>query len=186
MPDTKSVPERQVALLRGINLAGHNTLPMAALRDLFIDIGCHEVETYIQSGNVVFRAEPALVEQLPSLIREAIGRNFGYDTPVVLRSGMELDRIVASNPYVKPGVDEKQLHVGFLADRPTAARLRELEPDWSPPDEFTVKEREIYLRLENGMARTKLNNAYFDSRLATTVTMRNWRTTGKLLQLVHR
>jgi uncharacterized protein (DUF1697 family) len=74
-------------------------------------------------------------------------------------------------------------HVAFLAATPTPAMVATLDPDRSPPDESAVRGREIYLRLPNGVARSRLTNAFFDSRLGTTSTLRNWRTVLKLVEL---
>ena len=73
--------------------------------------------------------------------------------------------------------------MAFLEATPDPANVDALDPDRSPGDEFAVLGREVYLHCPNGMARTKLTNAYFDSRLATTSTMRNWKTVLKLLEL---
>jgi len=73
--------------------------------------------------------------------------------------------------------------MGFLANKPSAARIRELDPARSPPDEFEVRGREIHFRCPNGVARSKLTNQYFDSKLATTSTVRNWTTVLKLIEL---
>lgn len=173
-----------VALLRGINVAGRNRLPMEDLRRLFRDVGCEQVESYIQSGNVVFEAAPELAARVPDLIREAIAEEFGYEIPVVARARAELEAVAEANPYLAAGADPKTLHVAFLGERPSEGAVDDLDPDRSPPDEFEVRGREIYLRCPNGMARTKLTNRYFDSRLDTTSTMRNWRTVLKLLELV--
>jgi uncharacterized protein (DUF1697 family) len=82
------------------------------------------------------------------------------------------------------GAPEETLHVLFLTATPDAGAVEKLNPDRSPGDTFIVLGREIYLRLRNGMARTKLTNAYFDTKLGVTRTARNWRTTTKLLELV--
>jgi len=182
VPDVSSATVH-VALLRGINVGGRNKLPMKELASLFRDAGSREVETYIQSGNVVFEAEPALADRIAGVVSEAIRRDFGLDVPVVTRTEYELARVVDTNPFLEGGGDESILHVAFLADLPDADRVRSLDPNRSPPDEFAVAGREIYLRCPNGMARTKLTNAYFDSRLATVSTMRNWRTVSTLLTM---
>ena len=81
------------------------------------------------------------------------------------------------------GADPAQLHVGFLAEAPTAARTAELDPDRSPSDAFELRGREVYLHFPNGTARSKLTVDYFDRVLETTITIRNWRTVGKLLEM---
>ena len=156
---------------------------MTHLVRMFEDAGCEHVRTYIQSGNVVFEAPVARAGLVPAAVTEAIASELGYDIPIVTRRATELDRIVSANPFVEPGTDLGLLHIGFLADRPSAARVAALDPNRSPPDEFTLRERELYLRCPNGMARTKLTNAYCDVTLQTVTTIRNWRTTRRLLEL---
>ncbi len=169
-----------VALLRGINVGGKNKLPMSDLRALFAEAGCEDVQTYIQSGNVLFRAEPGVAATLPETIAARIADRFGYRTPVVLRSAAELDAVIRNNPFIAQGASEDELHVYFLAGKPDAARVAALDPDRSPPDTFAVRGQEVYLRLPHGMGRTKLTNDYIDRTLRTTSTARNWRTVTKL------
>jgi len=175
-----------VALLRGINVGGHNKLPMKSLASMFERAGCGHVSTYIQSGNVVFTAGAALAARIPELIKQSIIEEFGYEIPIVTRTAAELDDIVAANPYARAGIDERELHVAFLADQPAATAVAALDPNRSPPAEFVVHGCEIYLRYPEGLARTKLTNAYFDSRLATTSTVRNWKTTLRVAELAAR
>lgn len=164
---------KYAALLRGINVGGKNKLPMKELAALFKAAGYKNVETYIQSGNVVFEVPAGPVKRLPERIREAIEERFGFPVPLTVRSGDELVKIVAANPFLWQGAAEKELHVYFLAGQPAAA---ELDPNHSLPDEFVLSGSEIYLRLPNGMGRSKLTNAYFDSKLKTVSTARNWAT----------
>ena len=170
-----------LALLRGINLGGKNTLPMKDLAEMFVATGCDNVRTYIQSGNVIFDASPSLAAGLPDRITALITERFGYRTPVVLRTTAQLRDIFANNPFLAAAVAEDTLHVMFLATPPDPTRVAALDPDRSPPDAFAVRNQEVYLHLPNGAARSKLTNAYFDAKLATTSTARNWRTVTKLL-----
>jgi uncharacterized protein (DUF1697 family) len=170
-------------LLRGINVGRKNRLPMKGVSALFTDAGCTDVQTYVQSGNVVFRAGPSLALRIPAVIEKAISAQFGLTVPVVTRTATELHDAAMHNPFLPRESDTGTLHVAFLAARPTPAKVATLDPDRSPPDEFAVRGREIYLRLPNGVARTKLTNAYFDSKLGTTSTLRNWRTVVKLVEL---
>lgn len=172
------------ALLRGINVGGRNKLPMRDLAALFVEVGCEDVRTYIQSGNVVFRAPPELTDGLPAQITAAIAASHGFQIPVVMRTASDFDRIFRSNPFLAAGADPAKLHVGFLADTPDSARVAALNPDRSPPDAFAVCGNEIYLHFPAGVARSKLDNAYFDRTLNTVCTIRNWRTVGKLHEML--
>ena len=189
-PATRSASERpataHVALLRGINVGGKHILPMKDLAAIFSAAGCTDVITYIQSGNVVFDARAALARGLPAAIAAAILSRFGHRVPVILRSAGELDEIVQANPFVATGADPATLHVAFLAAVPDAARLAALDPHRSPRDELAAGKQELYLRLRDGVGRTKLTSAYLDATLATTSTLRNWRTVLALRDLSRR
>lgn len=170
-------------MLRGINVGGKNKLPMKDLARMFAEAGCHDVRTFIQSGNVIFKAEPEVIVLLRDRIVKQIAMRYKYQTPLILRTVADLDSIVRHNPFLERGVPQDDLHVLFLRDIPESSAVSLLDRDHSPPDEFVVRGKEIYLRLPNGAGKTKLTNAYFDARLATTSTGRNWRTTTKLLEL---
>jgi uncharacterized protein (DUF1697 family) len=172
-----------VALLRGINVGGKHSLPMKDLAAMFLDAGCREVRTYIQSGNVVFQAAPPLAQRVPGIIANAVQDRFGFEPPVVTRTLAELRDVTKRNPFLRAGVDPATLHVAFLAGAPGKAKAGALEPERFRPDAFALRGREIYLHCPNGLGRSKLTNAYFDSRLATTSTVRNWRTVLTLLEL---
>jgi uncharacterized protein (DUF1697 family) len=173
-----------LALLRGINVGGKNKLPMNDLRGLFVAAGCRDVRTYIQSGNVIFRADPPIVASLPNIMTTRIAERFGYRVPLIVRTAACIGDVIEHNPFIAEGAPVETLHVLFLADLPPASRLAALDPDRSPPDTFAVRGQEIYLRLPHGAARTKLTNTYFDAALATTSTARNWRTVTTLFTLM--
>lgn len=154
---------------------------MRDLAPLFEDAGCVNVRTFIQSGNVIFTATAKVSERVAAIITAGIAERFGFSTPVILRTAQQLRDVVSGNPF--PNGEEK-LHVMFLADRPNPKQVAELDPNRSAPDRFLVRGAEIYLHLPSGMADSKLTNAWFDSKLATVSTFRNWRTVTKLLALM--
>ena len=175
---------KYVALLRGINVGGKNILPMKEFAAIFEKAGCGEVRTYIQSGNVVFACPASAVKTLPEKITLAIEKRFGFRAPIVVRSADELRTVLRDNPFLKKVDDHRWLHVYFLADAPEVKAVATLDPARSAPDAFHVSGREIYLHAPNGMGRSKLTNAYFDSKLATVSTARNWATVQKLLEMM--
>jgi uncharacterized protein (DUF1697 family) len=172
-----------LALLRGINVSGKNKLLMKDLIKMFVQTGCDNVRSYIQSGNIIFTAAPALSTQIPALITAKIAHRFGYQIPVVMRTAKELDAIVRNNPFLKAGAPEETLHVMFLADLPSPSSVAALDANRSSGDAFLARGQEVYLQLPNGVANGKLTNAWFDAKLATTSTARNWRTVVKLFAL---
>lgn len=176
---------RCVALLRGVNLGGRNMLAMAHLAKLFSDAGCRDVRTYIQSGNVIFDAGAEVARGLEGRISKTIATEFGLQVPILLRTAAEMKSVTGANPFLRDNGDEKLLHVLFLEDAPAAEAIAQLDPARSTPDEFAVRGREIYLRLPKGAGLTKLTNAWFDSKLRTVSTGRNWRTTLKLAEMLN-
>lgn len=173
---------RHLALLRGINVGGKAILPMKELAAIFAAAGASAVKTFIQSGNVVFDAADAAA--VGALVTAEIARVYRYPGRIVLRGADELSKAYAGNPFAKAGAPVETLHVYFLADWPDAKVVQGLDAERSPGDSFAVKGREIFLHLPNGMARTKLTNAWFDAKLKTVSTARNWKTVGKLVEML--
>lgn len=172
-----------VALLRGINVGGKHCVPMKELAALFAKAGCRSVRTYIQSGNVVFTA-PGHAAELRASLEQGIGKRFGFAVPVVLRTTRQMAGAIEGNPFAKLGLPQERLHVYFLAEQPQPDAIKQLDPQRSPGDEFRVLGSEIYLHVPNGMGRTKLTSTYFDSKLGTICTARNWNTVQKLLEMM--
>ncbi len=178
------MPATHLLLLRGVNVGGKHKLPMKDLASLVAEQGCSDVKTYIQSGNVIATVPPKLAGRLPGLVAKAIQARFGFEVPVVMRSLREIEQVVARNPFLADGKPPEALFVLFLRDLPDSARVSLLDPNRSPGDEFQVRGRDVYLWLATGAAETKLTNAYFDSKLATVSTSRNWRTVTTLLSMM--
>jgi uncharacterized protein (DUF1697 family) len=172
-----------VALLRGVNVGGRKVV-MSDLRRVFVELGHSDVTTYLQSGNVVFRSPVDQPVRLAGDIEERIAENLAVSVTVLVRTGADLDRVVAGNPFGGPTADLTKLHVTFLAEPPDPGRLVRLQPESGEPDEFSVSGREVYLRCPNGYGRTKLNNAFFERRFGVAATTRNWNTVTKLRELL--
>ncbi len=178
------MPAGYLALLRGINVGGNNKIRMADLAAIFIEAGCKDVVTYIQSGNVLFNANPTLAQKIPELVTTAMHQRLALRIPVILRTRAQLQTAIAANPYPGAAATPKLHHLLFLADTPNASSIASLDPNRSAPDRYTLLGRDIYLCLATGFADSKLTNAYFDSKLKTISTARNWLTATKLLELM--
>jgi uncharacterized protein (DUF1697 family) len=173
-----------VALLRGINVGGKRLLPMKELAVLFAAAGCTGVRTYIQSGNVIFIPPAGEAADLATRLEDRIEEAFGFRPPVVVRTAVQIAGALRDNPFLHAGEPETTLHVMFLAARPDPAAVAKLDADRSPGDRFHVAGGEVYLHLPKGAGNSKLTNAYFDSRLKTIGTVRNWATVSQLLALM--
>lgn len=179
-----TVTDLHVALLRGVNLGGKNRLAMKDLARLCEGLGCRDVRTYLQSGNVVYRAAPELAGRVQTDLRSALATELGLDVPVITRDAHGLHAVVTGSPYIARGLDPATVHAMFLADLPEASLVAALDPARSPGDAFEIANADVHLHLPNGVARTKLTNAWFDARLRTKSTVRNWNTVTALLSMV--
>ncbi|MGB6475599.1 MAG: DUF1697 domain-containing protein [Candidatus Sulfotelmatobacter sp.] len=173
-----------VALLRGINLGPHKRMHMERLRESFSAAGCEQVQTYIQSGNVVFATPRVAPAALCQKLEERILRDFGFPAPVVARTREEMTKVMKKNPFLKkPGADGAKLHVIFLAQPPAAEALQALQGLTTLPDESRCMGREIYLYLPNGMGKSSLMNNAVERRWLKGATTRNWNTVTKLYEM---
>ena len=173
-----------VALLRGINIGPHKRVKMDDLRKSFEDQGFEQVKTYIQSGNVVFKAGKNSSPALGKKIEERIVSDFGFSASVIVRTSDDLGKTVNANPFLKQrGVDPEKLHVTFLSDVPAAAALRKLAEYTVAPDQSRCLGKEIYLHLPNGFSGSSLWKVPWEKALGVVTTTRNWRTVNTIYQM---
>jgi len=172
-----------VALLRAINLGSRNKIAMPKLREMFEALGANDVRTHLQSGNVVFRSTVGSAAELVAAIEERIATDFGHDVKVLLRTKTQLAKVVGDSPFAKTA-DLSKVHVTFLIDAPDPDRADGLDHSKFEPDEFEVIGREVHILCPNGYGRTKLNNAFFEKKLARVGTTRNWKTVTTLAEMV--
>jgi uncharacterized protein (DUF1697 family) len=173
-----------ISMLRGINVGGHKRVKMDKLRASFEALGLDQVKTYIQSGNVVFKAAKSSSSALQKRIEERILKDFGFSISVVLRTAAEIANIIASNPFLKePGIDQEKLHVMFLSEAPAPEAVKKLVEVTEAPDRCRCFGKEIYFYLPNGVSQSVLFNSPVDRILAVVTTTRNWRTVNQLAQM---
>lgn len=169
-----------VGLLRGINVGGHNRIPMTELRSLCGEIGWDDVRSYIQSGNLVFSAS-AKPARLEAELEKSIERHFGLQVPVLVRTTEDWRVYTKSNPFPKASLNEPNL-VGLALSKRTpdpkaAEKLRERAADG---ERLTQVGDALWIHFKNGSARSKLSPALLDRIVGSTVTVRNWRTVLKI------
>jgi uncharacterized protein (DUF1697 family) len=186
-----------VALLRGINVGGHNKVPMAQLRELVAGLGHGDVATYIQSGNVVFSAagNDSAAENdsvaLAAALEETISATFGLKIRVVVLSRKELAKVAADNPYPDEP-NPRLVHVVFLTAKPgpqvterlANARRRAEQKQPGTRDTAEVKGRAIFLHTPDGFGRSELAAQMAGGKAGDVAgTARNWATVTKLLSM---
>ncbi len=174
-----------IAMLRGVNVGGHNTIKMDALQGLCQGLGFRNVETYVQSGNIVFQTATDNPAVLSKRIGETVLHSFGFNIPVIVRTSKEMRNVIGNNPFLKEkGIDSFKLHVTFLSETAQKGSEKKLETLATSPDRFYPASHEIYLYCPGGYGRTRLSNNAIEKALSVEATTRNWKTTNALFEMV--
>jgi uncharacterized protein (DUF1697 family) len=171
-----------ITFFRGINVGGRNILPMKELKALLEELGCVDVRTYIQSGNVVFRHKEQQATGLSQTISQAVLNRFHFAPYVLLLTANHLKSALAANPFFPAEENPKTLHLYFLSARPTEVDLDGLNQIKSPSESFELIGKVFYLHAPDGIGRSKLA-ARAEKLLGVPATGRNWRTAQKVLEL---
>ena len=172
-----------ISLLRGINVSGKNKILMADLRGMYESLGFVNVQTYVQSGNVIFDYTGDETTLLATLIKNEIKNVFGYDVPVFIREPNDFYHII-NNPFTNDSDKEpSKFYVIFLSKSPHPSAVQKLRMPTNESAEYLINTKEIFLYCPNGYGRTKLNNNFFEKKLNVPATTRNWKTVNKLYHL---
>jgi uncharacterized protein (DUF1697 family) len=168
-------------MLRGINVSGQKQVRMAELKNLYESLGLADVETYVQSGNVVFEGKEQDAKKLVNSIETGIEKTFGFSVPVLIRSADEFRRIMEGHPFRKE--DPVRILVTFLYERPDPSKLEDISRYENETDKFAIGEQEIFLFCPGGYGKTKLSNTFFEKKLGVIATTRNWKTVNRLYEM---
>lgn len=173
-----------ISLLRGVNLAGHKPVKMDALRALYESLGLRDAQTFINSGNVLFRTGARDLDPIRKRVEKGIERSFGFHADVMMRTSAELREVIARNPFAtRNGIDPKRLVVSFLAGEPSPEAREKALGIKAEPEELRISGRELYIYFPHGLARPTLSTALLEKTLKLSGTNRNWNTVTKLLEL---
>lgn len=177
---------RYISILRGINVGGRRKILMADLKNLYEQLGCSHVTTYIQSGNVVFDVKKKIDSALfAEKMAKAIYKKYGFEVPVLVKTLDEIQNTLVTNPFLKKkDLLTENLHVTFLAEMPNPENLEKLKDIDYSPDEFQIIDQDVFIYCEK-YGRTKLNNGFFERKLKVSATTRNWKTINKLVNLAN-
>ena len=174
-----------VALLRAINVGGNNLIKMADLRASFGTIGFTEVQTYIQSGNVVFCAKRMNKSRLTEIIEQALSDAFRYKSRVVVISAAELQRVISQAPKGFGQEPDLYSHDVLFVREPlkTSDAIKEV-PTNPDVDIVYIGDHALYFRRLIASAPQSHLNKLVQRSVYQHITIRNWRTTTKLLEMV--
>lgn len=170
-------PTNYVALLRGINVSGKNSIRMPALRDSVSRLGLRGVQTYLQSGNIIFHTDQTDEATLAASIKARIAHDFGHEVAVLVISAEDLNLIANSNPlWPKTGGEETLFHCTFLFQPVPPDIFQSLKLPAATGERALLVGKAVLLHCPHGYGRTKLNNSFFERVLGVPATTRNWRT----------
>ena len=173
-----------ISMLRGINVGGHNIIKMDALRELYASLKFENPQTYVQSGNVIFKSGESNLDKVAKRLQDAIEKKFKCRPEIILRTADELRRVIKKNPFAKrPNLDPAKLLVSFLASDPGNQARENLRRRKFSPEEVHVAARELYIYFPNGMGKSKLPWSSLDKILHTPATGRNWNSVNKMLEM---
>lgn len=175
---------KYLALLRGINVSGHNMIKMEVLQSLLEVTGFTNVVTYIQSGNVFVETEDESTFGVGFKIKQEIFKQLGYDVPTIVIGKHDLELCLKNNPFLnEKEVDTKKLYVAFLSKELPSSAINELKISQFKPDEAVIDGNRIFIKYHVSPGKTRLDQKYIEKKLNVTATIRNWNTVNKLLEM---
>ncbi|MEM8509226.1 MAG: DUF1697 domain-containing protein [Bacteroidota bacterium] len=174
--------ETYIAFLRGINVSGQKKIKMADLRNALELAGLEKVQTYIQSGNLVFKSKEENTSVLENVIREQITRDFGFDVPVMVMTANRIAQILEKDPF-KDLRDMGNTYYVLLKMKPDPDRVTAFEDMTFENEQFVVTDTCVYLYCTAGYGKAKLNNNFIERKLKVAATTRNLNTLKKMMAL---
>lgn len=173
-----------LALLRGINVSGHNMIKMEALKATLEAIGFQNVQTYIQSGNVFVDSDEENASKVGFMIKQEIFKVFGHEVPIVVVNKDDLAVCFKNNPYLKEkDIDTKKLYVAFVSTTLKSDSINDLKVSQFKPDEASIDGNKIYIKYAVGAGKTRFDQKYIEKKLNIIATIRNWNTVTQLLKI---
>jgi uncharacterized protein (DUF1697 family) len=170
-----------ISMLRGINVGGNKKISMAELKKVYEDLGLKYVQTFIQSGNVLFKFQGLDIDKLRDNIEKGISFKFGFDVKVLIRTTEELQNTIKKMPFKKE--DTERVYITFLSDKPAAVPEEEINKYKNDSEKYFISGKEIYILCPTGYGKTKLSNNFFEKKLKVSATTRNWNSVNKLFAI---
>lgn len=172
-----------LALLRGINVSGHNMMKMEALKTMLENIGFHNVRTYLQSGNVFVDSEEDAAK-VGFMIKQEIFKVFGHEVPTIVITKEDLELCFKNSPFLKEkDLDTKKLYVAFVSIPLKKESINDLKISQFKPDEASIDGNRIFIKYAVGAGKTRFDQKYIEKKLNVVSTIRNWNTVTNLLKM---
>ncbi len=174
--------ETYIAFLRGINVSGQKKIKMADLRLSLERSGLEKVQTYIQSGNLVFQSTMATITSLEKMITDQIAKDFEFDVPVLVTTPESIQQILERDPF--PDQEDSGKHYyALLKTKPDPQRKAAFEKMKFENEQFLINDACVYLNCVKGYGKAKLNNNLIERKLGVVATTRNLNTLKKMITL---
>jgi len=177
--------ETYIAFLRGINVGGQKKIKMADLRQSLATLPVRGLETYIQSGNLIFESEANLSEVLEADITSIIKKQFGFEVPVLVRTITELKDILKANPFLGKA-HEQNLYFVLLHTEPDQDMAERFDEQQFEHEDFHRTRACVYLNCFGGYGKAKLTNNLIEKKLGVVATARNFKTMNKMLEMAEK
>jgi len=168
-----------ISILRGINVSGKKKIKMAYLKKLYERLGFESVQTYIQSGNIVFKSKESDTKLLEQKIFDGIQKQYGFEVPNIVLKPEEVENALKKNPFK----DIEKMYFTFLAEKPTKENIEKLYTYSFDEEYYELIDNIVYFHCPNGAGRAKMSNNFFENKLKVMATSRNLNTTKKLLEM---
>jgi uncharacterized protein (DUF1697 family) len=177
---------KYIAILRGINVSGQKKIKMADLKSHLSELNFKNIQTYIQSGNIIFEYESDDIIFLEDAIKSKINEKYGFEVPTIVITQNEIEYVLANNPFInEQGKDPERIYVTFLSDFPSITNIEKLENFNYSPEEYILDGKIIYFFSPHGYGKAKMNNNFFENKLKVEATTRNWKTVNKLFEMMN-
>ncbi len=174
--------QKLVALLRGINVGGHHKVPMAELKSLLTNLGCDNVKTILNSGNIVFETKKKDIAGLERVIESTLAKNFGFSIPVILIAQKQITQLVNKDPFAGIDVHKNiRLYISFLKD---THKVKLTIPYLSNDQSFSIidiEDKIIVSVLDLTISNTPKGMEDLEKLFGKNITTRNWNTILKLV-----
>jgi len=170
-----------IVLLKGINVGGHKKVPMAELRESLTKSGFQNVQSYIQSGNVLLQSKIGDISTIEIGIEKTIKDDFGFEVSVLVKTRQELHCIFDNSPFEE--VKKKASYFMMLHDCPNEDLVKEASEKVYENEDYKIINDCIYYYNEKGLGKAKFNVNFFERKFKTFATARNYNTMVKLLSL---
>lgn len=175
---------RYIAFLRAINVGGYRKVKMQDLRDMFENMGFENVQTYIQSGNVLFDSGESDPKVLSQSIEKKIESKFGHDVPVMIRTPNDLKKLINENPFDGENEDPFKLYITFFLEEPSSDKQKELKNLSSDIEKFDFIDGDLFSLIDKKTdQKVNFSNGYVEKIIGIPGTGRNWRTVNKMVEM---